>query len=327
VKYRLRSLGIVVLGIVVLLLFLLFFPFARHNTTIYTVNKGTTAGTVASDLKARGVIHSRYLFLGFLILEGQEKSIQDGEYEFPSIISLQGVINKLVEGKVILHPLAIIPGMTFDELYQNLENDPNLLHTLQHQSQKAIAARLGLPYANIEGLFLANTYFFRKNETDLAVLQDIYAQSDALIEAQWQQRQTGNIYQNWYQALIVASMIQKESSASYPDQVQISGVIYRRLQKNMRLQIDPTVIYALGNRYKGNLTSKDLYFNSPYNTYRHRGLPPTPIAYVSISVLHAALHPAEGDALYFVAKKGEGIHVFSSQLSSHDEAIKKYLIQ
>ena len=186
-------------------------------------------------------------------------------------------------------------------------------------------SELGYPDLMPEGLFFPDTYYFPKGTTDIAFLQRAYQRLKVVLDEEWQQRDANLPYQNAYEALIMASIIEKETGLA-SDRGTIAGVFVRRLNKNMKLQTDPTVIYAMGKQYNGNIRKKDLDIDSPYNTYRHKGLPPGPIALASREAIHAALHPEDGKSLYFVAK-GDGSHYFSENLTEHNRAVAKYQLK
>jgi UPF0755 protein len=297
----------------------------------YILYPGTPTIKMAYDLKRLGVLsHPRTLVFA-VSLEGKLKHLKSGEYQFQSGISLQDIINKLVEGDVVKHQITIVDGWTFKQMMDVFNNNPYLTHVLNKLTPAQIATVLKLNQTNPEGLFLPETYQFTWPDSDKKILLRANKLLQLTLQNQWQQRNTSidDIYKTPYDALIAASLIQKEGS-QVEDRAKISGVIYRRLQKKMALQIDPTVIYALmsseGDAYKGKLHHKDLSIKSPYNTYRNRGLPPTPISMVGMPALYAALHPAAGTELYFVAK-GDGTHFFSTSLQEHQQAITQFLLK
>jgi UPF0755 protein len=291
----------------------------------YVLSPGATTHHIADDLHAQGLIQKPLLFRLLVRTEGQGKHLQSGEYHFTSGNTVQSFINKLVRGDVVRYEITLVDGWTFKQAFQVIENNPYLEHQLKGLTPAEVAQQLNLKHANPEGLFLPETYQFRRPNTDVEILQRAHQALLTVLNQAWSSRSSGDIYPTPYKALIAASLIQRES-ANDAERPEISGVIYRRLQKRMRLQIDPTVIYALGDKYRGKLHRKDMRINSPYNTYRHHGLPPTPIALPGKNAIIAATHPAMGDALYFVAM-GDGRHYFSANLQQHDKAIKKYLLQ
>jgi len=290
----------------------------------YILSPGMTTKQLANDLYHRNILRHPHLFAILVRLEGKSKHLQSGEYRFVSGMNLQALINKLADGDVVRYEFTIVDGWTFKQLREVLRNNRYLKHKLAHLSSAQIADLLHLRHADPEGLFLAETYQFTWHDSDIDILKRAHRALQIVLKAEWRLRTTGNVYKTPYQALIVASMLEKETS-KLDERSKISGVIYRRLQKGMRLQIDPTVIYALGNRFTGKLHRRDLNINSPYNTYRHYGLPPTPIAICGVTAIHTALQPDSGSELYFVAK-GNGSHHFSSTLKAHDRAVLKYLL-
>lgn len=323
-KFLVISLAIVLI-LAMTIFYYLFKPRHFPNKSItYILTPGTSSGHLAKDLKKLHVIEHPILFRIVVRMQGVSKNLKGGEYRFDTGISLQQIINKLKLGKVVQHEVTIVDGWTLKQALQVLDSNPYLKHELTGLTYQQISEKLGLKYSNPEGLFLPETYQFSWPDSDYDILKRAARALSVLLQAEWQTRTTGLVYKNPYQALIAASLIQKESGND-AERSKISGVIYRRLVKRMRLQIDPTVIYALGDKYKGKLTRKDLKVKSPYNTYLHYGLPPTPIALSGANAIHAAVHPDDGDELYFVAK-GDGTHHFSSSLKGHDRAIIKYLL-
>ncbi|MSP52730.1 MAG: endolytic transglycosylase MltG [Gammaproteobacteria bacterium] len=312
--------------IISLFLFSLFrgYKFAGTPKT-YILMPGTPTIKVAYDLKRLDVLRHPRVFTFTVKLEGHLKQLKSGEYQFQSGVSLQDIINKLIAGDVVKHQITIVDGWTFKQMMNAFDNDPYLTHVLNTLTPAQIAMVLKLDQADPEGLFLPETYQFTWPDSDQKILLRAHKLLQLALHTQWPLRTTGDVYKAPYEALIAASLIQKEGTLT-DDRAKISGVIYRRLQQKMLLQIDPTVIYALGDRYQGKLHHKDLRINSPYNTYRNRGLPPTPIAMVGVPALYAALHPASGTELYFVAK-GDGSHFFSTTLPQHDQAIKQFLLK
>ena len=310
--------------VVGIFLYLLFNSYQFTGTPkTYILQPGTPTIKVAYDLKRLDVLRHPRAFTFAVKLEGHLKHLKIGEYQFQSGVSLQDIINKLVNGDVVKHQLTIVDGWTFKQMMDMFNNNPYLTHVLNTLTPEQIAAVLKLDHTNPEGLFLPETYQFTWPDSDEKILLRANKLFQLVLQAQWSQRTTGDVYTTPYEALIAASLIQKEGT-QVADRAHISGVIYRRLQQKMALQIDPTVIYALGDAYQGKLHHKDLNINSPYNTYRNRGLPPTPIAMVGIPAIYAALHPVPGTELYFVAK-GDGTHYFSSTLSQHEQAVKQFL--
>jgi UPF0755 protein len=326
-SFKRKSTRIILFIIVLALLSITYYLFRPQHfpqeKITYVFTPGANSHELANDLVERGVIKHPLLFRIIIRLEGVGNRLQGGEYELTSGMSLQQIINMFAEGKVSRYEVTLVDGWTFRQALQVLESNPYLQHKLKGLTPTEIAKQLNLPQQNPEGLFLPETYQFTWPDSDEAILQRAAMALQIVLKTNWKTRTTGLVYKTPYQALIAASLVQQETG-DVAERTKISGVIYRRLLKRMRLQIDPTVIYALGAAYTGKLHRKDMRFSSPYNTYLHYGLPPTPIALASADAIYAALHPDNGDELYFVAK-GDGSHHFSSTLKAHDKAILKYL--
>ncbi len=232
------------------------------------------------------------------------------------------MLDRIVAGRVIQYPLTIVEGWTFRQLRQALAAHPQLTQTLAGLSDAEIMARLGRPGAHPEGWFLPDTYHFPKGFTDEAFLRRALTAMEQRLTQVWERRAPDTPLNDPYQALVLASIIEKETGVA-AERAEIAGVFARRLRLGMRLQTDPTVIYGLGEAFDGNLRRRDLEADTPYNTYTRPGLPPTPIALPGLAALEAAAQPAAGDALYFVAD-GQGGHVFSRTLEEHHRAVRRY---
>lgn len=289
---------------------------------VYDVPPGISLRQLAHDLAARGIVSHP----GFLVWMGREAGdaakIQAGEYRLTSQMRPADFLRMLVTGQVIEHSLTLVEGWTFRQVMAAVNADPDLTHTLRQLSARQVMARLGYPTQTPEGRFYPDTYHFPRGTTDVAFLQRAYRMMNKRLAAQWRQRAPGLPLKTPYQALILASIVEKETAA--PAEIpRIAGVFIRRLKLGMRLQSDPTVIYGLGTSYHGKLHVKDLRKDTPYNTYTRNGLPPTPIGLPGVEYIHAVLHPSAGDSLYFVAK-GDGHHHFSRTLAQHDAAVRRY---
>jgi len=210
------------------------------------------------------------------------------------------------------------------QLLAALRQQDVIVQTLNGLDDDQIMSRLGYAGQQPEGLFMPDTYHFPRGTTDVAFLQRAYQALAARLAEEWERRDPALPYQTSYQALIMASIVEKETAIP-EERPEIAGVFVRRLARGMRLQTDPTVIYGLGSRFDGNLRRRDLITDSPYNTYMHAGLPPTPIALPGLASIRAALHPAPGDAIYFVSR-GDGSHEFSASLEAHNKAVRRYQI-
>jgi len=289
------------------------------------VTPGAPLRQVAAELHAQGVLRQPLDLVWLARLRGDAHAIRAGEYLVQPGTTVAGLLDLLKSGRVVLHSLTLIEGWTFAQTLSAVENDPNLQHNLKGLDGAAIMTRLGHAGESPEGRFFANTYQFPKGTSDLAFLQRAYRDMQTHLQSLWQDRASNLPYSTPYQALILASIVEKET-AQPTERPEIAGVFVRRLQKGMRLQSDPTVIYGLGSAYTGKITYKDLRTDTPYNTYTRNGLPPTAICMPSLASLEAALHPAPGDTLYFVAR-GDGTHQFSATLAEQNAAVEKYQIK
>ncbi len=287
------------------------------------ITPGTPMARVAAGLRADGVIDDERLLVWMARLRGVGSKIKAGEYLLEPGLTPPQLLELLVAGKVVQYTLTVIEGWTFHQMLAALAANPHIDHTLDGLDDAAVMARLGYPGEHPEGRFLPETYHFPQGLSDVDFLRRAYAAMADLLEREWASRAEGLPISDPYEALILASIIEKETGV--PDErPQIAGVFVRRLQKRMRLQTDPTIIYGLGDAYDGNLRRRHLVADdNPYNTYRISGLPPTPIALPSAEALRAALHPADGKALYFVAR-GDGSHAFSDTLEQHNKAVIRY---
>jgi len=219
--------------------------------------------------------------------------------------------------------LAIIEGTTFKQLIDALKKDHLVTHEISNLPYAQILAALEIPYDHPEGLFAPDTYFFAKGESDKKILKDLYLRQMKALDQAWENRAPDLPYKDKYEALIMASIVEKETSLD-SELEQVSGVFARRLKLGMRLQTDPTVIYGMGDKYAGNITRQDLRTPTPYNTYTISGLPPTPIALPSKKAIEAAMHPDQSSNIYFVAT-GNGGHKFTATLQDHNRAVQEYL--
>jgi len=288
-----------------------------------TLERGSTVIRFAYQLQKQKLINDPDMFILLAKMQGIERKLQAGEYEItPGMLASQLLI-KMVRGEVVKHYFTLVEGWTFKQVIIAINNNQFLQHTLKNMNNEMIMARLGHEGEYPEGRFAPATYYFSGPTTDFSILQTAYNLMDKWLQQAWQNRSPEVIYDCPYKALVAASIIEKESAFA-PERPKISGVIQRRLQANMPLQMDPTVIYGLGDNYRGKLTIEDLNYDTSYNTYTRKGLSITPISMPSLNSITAALHPAEGTELYYVAK-GDGSHVFTNTLDEHHAAVAQYL--
>lgn len=251
-----------------------------------------------------------------------KETLYSGEYRLLPGMSVRDLIDLWQRHEVVQYNLTVVEGWNFRQLRAALLAQPQLAHTLIGLSDADVMRRLGQPALHPEGRFFPDTYRYTKGMTDVELLKRAFSRLDGILAEEWQQRAEDLPYENPYQALIMASIIEKETGLP-EERPLIAGVFLRRLAQGMLLQTDPSVIYGLGESYTGSLTRLHLRTPTPYNTYMQRGLPPTPIAMPGRDALHAALHPELGDSLYFVAR-GDGTHVFSATLEAHNQAVRQY---
>ncbi|MFA7386891.1 MAG: endolytic transglycosylase MltG [Thiohalobacteraceae bacterium] len=292
---------------------------------VLQVPPGRSVRGIAKELAERGILeHPRFLEW-MARWSGDAARLQAGEYRIEPGTPPAALIQKLVAGKVMQHSLTLVEGWTFEQLLVAVRAHPVLRQTLQDKSAAEIMAALGHPDEHPEGRFLPDTYHFPRGMTDLEFLRRAYRAMQRELERAWATRAEGLPIATPYEALILASIIEKETGLA-EERARIAGVFVRRLQKGMRLQTDPTVIYGLGKDFDGNIRRRDLRADTEYNSYTRGGLPPTPIALPGKDSLHAALHPEDGDELFFVGR-GDGSHQFSATLQEHNRAVRKYQLK
>jgi len=288
----------------------------------FVINKGTGINKLASELSQKGLIARPFYFKLLVTLNPKLNRLKAGEYRLEKSMTPEQMLNLFSQGQVIQYSFSIIEGQTAYQIIQNLKAETRLTQ-LSEQDQKALNLALNLDFNNIEGWLFPDTYYFSKGDSALSILKRSSLKMKAFLESEWTERAENLPYQSIYQALIMASIIEKETGIA-SERAQIAGVFVRRLQKRMRLQTDPTIIYGIGPSFNGDITRKDMKTPTPYNTYVIKGLPPTPIAMPSGEAIHAALHPAAGSSLYFVAD-GTGGHYFSESLAEHQQAVRRML--
>jgi UPF0755 protein len=289
------------------------------------VAPGTSVRAVLARLQGEGVVHSARAVLWYLKLLGEHPGVQAGTYEIPAHASPGQIIAMFEEGRVLLEQVTVVEGSTFGEFLELLAHEPDVTHTLAGKAPGEVMAALGHPGENPEGRFFPDTYRFAANTADTVILGMAYEKMSEALAAAWSAHGPKLPFDSPTQALILASMVEKEAQLK-SERTRIAGVFVARLRKGMRLQSDPTVIYGLGAKYDGQIHTRDLLTDTPYNTYTRAGLPPTPIALPGRESLMAAVQPDETGELYFVASGlGDGAHHFSKTLEEHNSAVKAYL--
>ena len=293
-------------------------PLELDKPLILEINKGKGLNQVIEVLSDKRIIkgplilktYSRIFFKG---------DIYAGEYLLSSDLNFKKILKKISIGDIYYRQIRLKEGSTIKEILNLLKKNPYLSCNEEQLNQKSITDDLDIPYLYLEGLFHPDTYNFKKGDSCFSILQRSNTNHNLLVEELWESKKTGLPYENPYEALILASLIEKEGI----EKKQIAGVFIRRLHLKMKLQSDPTIIFALGDNYRGDIKRSHIKMKHPYNTYYIKGLPPSPIGLVSRSSLEAALNPKEGSFLYFVSK-GDGTHFFSSTLEEHNRAVQKY---
>ncbi len=292
---------------------------------VYTLEPGGSSADVGRELAEKGALAStRYLRL-LARQDANAGRLKAGEYLIPAGTTPEGLFELLAGGRSIQYAFTIIEGWSFKQMLQAVAADPRIKQTLEGVTGEQLMARLGRASEHPEGRFLPDTYHFPKGMSDVEVLMRAMQAMDKALEVEWAGRSDKLPLKTPYEALILASIVEKETGLAAERQ-QVAGVFTRRLNKGMLLQTDPTVIYGMGDAFDGNIRRKDLRRDTPYNTYTRKGLPPTPIAMPGRAAIHAALHPADGKSLYFVAS-GDGGHVFSNTLKEHNKAVRRYQLK
>jgi UPF0755 protein len=294
-------------------------------TLLFEVERGSSMRRVADGLIDRGLIRHPYYLRLLAYWRGYGTRLKAGEYELTQGMTPGMVLERFASGRVIQYSITMVEGWTYRQVVAGILASGRFGTDLAERSDASVMAALGRPGEHPEGRFFPDTYSFPRNTAGLDVLQRAWSRMDQVLEEEWAGRTRGLPLKTPYEALILASIIEKETGLA-AERPEIGGVFVRRLRTGMRLQTDPTVIYGLGERFDGNLRRTDLREATPYNTYVITGLPPTPIALPGRAAIRAALHPASGESLYFVAR-GDGGHVFSATLDQHNRAVNEFQLR
>lgn len=293
-----------------------------HLPYEFSLKQGSSLKSAAHQMQQAGVLSSDWMFVWLARGMGKAAQIKPGNYEIEAPMSPWQLLNMISKGRVEQSQVSIIEGTTFSQLRSALNAEVTLRHDTKDLSDAEILKRIGATEKEAEGLFFPDTYNFSSGSSDLAVLKRAYQLMQRNLQDSWNSRVAGLPLATPYEALILASIVEKETGKAN-DRKLIAAVFINRLRKKMLLQTDPTVIYGMGNKFDGNLRKRDLLTDTPYNTYTRDGLTPTPIALPGLAAIQAALHPAQTNALYFVAK-GDGSSYFSSTLTEHNNAVNRY---
>lgn len=290
---------------------------------VVEVPNGSHLRGLASVLNEQGIIEQPGLWTAYGRVSGLSTRIRAGEYEIPSGATPMSLLQQFVDGNVFLHSVTIVEGWRFNQALAEIQNHPAIVKS--NVNSETAMDQLGKLGVHPEGQLFPDTYYFPKGTSDVDVLQQAHEALEKQLQLAWDSRAEGLPLESAYEALTLASIVEKETALAAERPI-ISGVFVRRLEKGMRLQTDPTVIYGLGESFDGNLRRRDLNRDGPYNTYRRKGLPPSPIALVGEASLQAAVQPAPGDSLFFVATGDpDGSHYFSATVEEHNKAVQRYL--
>ena len=297
----------------------------QPNSQEVTIQPKSGLRSIANQLVKQGVLNEPWRFILIAKLLNKQSYLQAGNYTLNKNVSPYQLLLSLNHGKTTQGSITFIEGRTFAQMHEKIIKNDAIKQTITGLSESEMMKLMGSDYRVAEGLFFPDTFYFDRNTADTVILKRSYDAMRSKLAKAWEGRDTNLPYKNSYQALIMASIIEKETG-KVSERPMIAGVFINRLRMGMRLQTDPTVIYGMGTRYDGNIRKKDLIADTPYNTYTRDGLPPTPIAMPGIAAIDAALHPEKTKALYFVGK-GDGSHVFSNNLVEHNLAVVRYQLK
>jgi UPF0755 protein len=303
------------------------YPFASLNVdqknSFLDVKKGENITQIANKLVKQKVLPDIFRFKLLAKLSNRSESIKSGHYLLKQNISPNEILSLLESGNGILYPITFIEGSTLSENLEKLKINKQLTNNEFYNSIKSLKISLDIQEKSLEGLFFPDTYYFFKGTSGIDILKESHAMMMQKLNFAWDNKTPNLPYKNKYEALIVASIIEKELG-NRDEANLIAGVFVNRMRIGMPLQSDPTVIYGMHDKFNGNLTKQDLIRDTPYNTYTRNGLPPSPICLPGFDVIEAALNPAETNAFYFVSKGDNKTHHFSKTLKEHNKAVKKY---
>jgi len=298
---------------------------ALRESTTFEVSKGASLRAIASSLHDRGVLERPRVWVAWARLTGRDAGVKAGEYQLEPGLSPRQLLELLSSGRVVLHAITFIEGSTFADVRNVLAANPAVRREYADRSDEDIMKALGSAQLHPEGQFFPDTYRFPRGTSDLELLAMAYRRMQQELQAAWSARTSDLPLATPYEALILASIVEKEAALE-SERARIAGVFVERLRRGMRLQTDPTVIYGMLETYDGNIRRADLSRDTPYNTYTRAGLPPTPIALPGLASLQAAVRPELSGALFFVATgEGDGSHYFSKTLAEHNAAVQRYL--
>ncbi|HIA95419.1 MAG TPA: endolytic transglycosylase MltG [Gammaproteobacteria bacterium] len=310
---------VILVSLIGLLIFTLYRPLPINETTMIEIEKGYGLNQLIDRLSEQGLVNRPLILKGYVKVFKRSDDIKAGEYLISKTNNALQLIQKVSEGSVYYHQIRLREGSTINELIDLFKNNTVLKKDENFDDKNKIRSDLGLEINSLEGLFHPDTYNYIKGDSYLDILKRSNLKHQKILNQLWSQRNINLPFKNSYEALILASIIEKEGT----EKKQIAGVFVRRLKLRMKLQSDPTIIFALGDEYDGDIKSSHIKMKHPYNTYHIKGLPPGPIGLVSESSIQAALNPEEGNSLFFVSK-GDGTHYFSDTLEEHNQAVQRF---
>lgn len=322
IKAAIASIAVTLAGLLVLRT-LLYSPITLDlGTTIFEVKEGSTLNSVSNELQKNGIFAYPKIFAAYARIQGADRLIQPGEYEVTETTNAVSLLGKMISGELFQHRITLVEGWTIDQVLGALWSDDAIIREIETKDPKRLADLLSLEVASAEGMLFPDTYFFTKGATDISIARRAHINLQDMLTSAWEDRLSGLPYDTSYEALTMASIIEKESSTTR-EKGYISSVFINRIERGMRLQSDPTVIYGMGEEYDGVITRDALRQKTVFNTYRIEGLPPSPIALPGLESLKASLNPIQSNYLYFVSQ-GDGSHYFSESLNEHNDAVDRF---
>lgn len=299
-------------------------PLLNTEPMLFEFKHGSSVSKMAKNLKQQGLVKRAYYIPLWTRITGKSRKLKAGEYKIQPGMTVNDLLYDMEHAKVQQYTLTLVEGLTFWQMMNIINESSNLTHELRGLTDEAIMQKIGHANEHPEGRFYPETYHFPKGLSDTQFLKRAYNEMQQRLNAAWQSRDAGLPFDNAYEALIMASIVEKESALA-EERTRIAGVFINRLRKGMRLQTDPTVIYGLGKNFDGDIRFRDLRTDTPYNTYTRKGLPPTPIAMPGQGAIDAVMHPDTTEYLFFVARGDQsGSHVFSKTLKEHEAAVDKF---
>lgn len=301
-------------------------PVPLSQPQVLQVSPGTPFLHIVRKMEDRGWVERGEWLRLYARFNPELEALQAGYYEFSPGLSPVDMLAMMVAGESKRWPVRFLEGWTFAEMRKELTRHEHLQQTLPDRRNEEIMLALGMDEEmHPEGWFFPDTYSYHAGQSDMSVLRQAFSAMNRILAEEWDNRADDLPYESPYEALIMASIVERETGTPH-ERADVAGVFVRRLAIGMRLQTDPTVIYGMGENYQGRITRSDLREMTPWNTYRINGLPPTPIAMPGRGAIHATLNPADGDTLYFVAR-GDGTHQFSRTLAEHNQAVREFQLQ